>query len=62
MGIARLNRFIRKHCPQCLHKTKLEDLSGKALAIDTSIYLYQFKAKGSIITNMYMMCSHIQAL
>lgn len=57
MGIARLNRFIRKHCPQCLHKTKLEDLSGKALAIDTSIYLYQFKAKGSIITNMYMMCS-----
>jgi flap endonuclease-1 len=57
MGIARLNRFIQKRCPQCLHKINLETLSGKVLAIDTSIYLYKFKAKGSLITQMYLMCS-----
>ena len=57
MGIARLNRFIQKHCPQCLNKIHLSALSGKVLAIDTSIYLYKFKAKGTLITQMYLMCS-----
>ena len=57
MGIPRLNRFIRQHCPCDLKKMHLSELKGKVLAIDTSIYLYKFKAKGSIITNMYLMCS-----
>jgi len=35
----------------------LEEFSGKVVTIDTSIYLYQFKAKGSILSNMYLMCS-----
>lgn len=57
MGIARLNRFLRKYCQPCLYKISLKSLSGKTLAIDTSIYLYKFKAKGSIITHMYVMCA-----
>ena len=57
MGIPRLNRFIRQYCARDLKTMHLSELKGQTLAIDTSIYLYKFKAKGSIVTNMYLMCS-----
>ncbi len=57
MGISRLNYFLQHSCPNGIHPIHLKTLSGKTLAIDTSIYLYKFKAKGCIIENMYLMCS-----
>ena len=57
MGISRLNYFLQHSCPNGIHQIHLKTLSDKTLAIDISIYLYKFKAKGCIIENMYLMCS-----
>ena len=56
MGISRLNSFLRRRCNKNLTTVHLREFRGKTLVIDTSIYLYKFKADGCIITNMYYMC------
>ena len=56
MGISRLNSFLRRRCNKNLIPVHLRQFRGKTLVIDTSIYLYKFKADGCIITNMYYMC------
>ena len=58
MGISRLNFFLRTACGRAIHKhIHLRDLRGKTISIDTSIYLYKFKAAGGLIDNFYKMCS-----
>ena len=56
MGIPSLNYFIRTACPHGITNISLNQLRGKTIVIDTSIYLYKFKGAGGIIDNMYIMC------
>jgi 5'-3' exonuclease len=55
MGIPNLNRYLQTNCHQSIQRVKLEDLSGKRIAIDVSIYLYRFEADGALLENMYLM-------
>lgn len=42
MGIKDLNPFIKAHVPEAIEHIHLNKLSGKRVAIDTSIYFYKF--------------------
>ena len=42
MGIKDLNPFIKAHVPEAIETIHLKELSGKKVAIDTSIYFYKF--------------------
>ena len=57
MGIHLLNTFIQSIYNNGSRIINLSDLSGKKIVIDTSIYLYRFKALGGLLENMYLMCS-----
>lgn len=57
MGIRNLNSYLRNSCPDSIRCINLEDLSGKRIAIDISIYLYKYETEGSLIENMYTMLS-----
>ena len=45
MGIKELNTFLLKHTTNSIREISLMELSGKKVAIDTSIFLYRFKYK-----------------
>ena len=45
MGIKDLNRFLKEHAPRAMELVHLNSLSGKKVAIDTSIYFYKFLYK-----------------
>jgi len=44
MGIANLNKLLRKHCPQIYEDIHISEYSFKKIAIDISLYLCKFKA------------------
>jgi flap endonuclease-1 len=43
MGIKDLNKFIKKHCPECIKEKTIKDFKNKNICIDTSIFLYKYK-------------------
>ena len=57
MGIPSLNDYIRKFCPESIKTCHMKTFEGHTIVSDTSIYLYRFKGIGTIIENMYIMCS-----
>lgn len=57
MGIRNLNRFIQNKCPGTSSRIHLRDLSGKRIAVDTSIYMYRYSGEGALLENMYLMAS-----
>ena len=57
MGIRNLNRFIQHICPDAASRIHLRDLSGKRVAVDTSIYMYRYSGEGALLENMYLMAS-----
>ena len=57
MGIRSLNRFIQQRCPNASSRIHLRELSGKRIAVDTSIYMYRFSGEGALLENMYLMAS-----
>ena len=57
MGIHLLNTFIQSIYNNGSRIINLSELSDKKIVIDTSIYLYRFKALGGLLENMYLMCS-----
>ena len=57
MGIRSLNRFIQQRCPDTSTRIHLRDLSGKRIAVDTSIYMYRYSGEGALLENMYLMAS-----
>ncbi len=44
MGIANLNKLLRKHCPQIYKPIHISEYAFKKIAIDISLYLCKFKA------------------
>lgn len=57
MGIRNLNRFIQTKCPTASARIHLDQLRGKKIAVDTSIYMYRFAGENALLENMYLMAS-----
>jgi flap endonuclease-1 len=58
MGIQYLNSFLKRNTNEhSIKKLKLNELYGKTIVIDTSIYLYRFLAEEALLDNMYTMLS-----
>lgn len=57
MGVRNLNRFIQHKCPDASFRVHLKELSGKRIAVDTSIYMYRYSGEGALLENMYLMAS-----
>lgn len=57
MGVRNLNRFIQHKCPDASCRVHLRELSGKRIAVDTSIYMYRYSGEGALLENMYLMAS-----
>jgi len=57
MGVQLLNTFLRRTVSDVTNMIHLSDLSGKRVVIDAYIYMYRYAVDGSIIENIYSMCS-----
>lgn len=57
MGIKHLNQFIRTECSDAVKIMRLNELSGRTVAVDASIFMYRFIADGALLENMYSMMS-----
>tara|TARA_B000000557_G_scaffold23301_1_gene17552 strand:- start:514 stop:1485 length:972 start_codon:yes stop_codon:yes gene_type:complete len=58
MGIIHLNRFLLDNCKRSsIKKVKLDEFSGKTIAIDTSIYMYKYLSQNALVENFYSMIS-----
>lgn len=58
MGIQHLNRYMKEKCnahTNAIKHISFNDLRGKKIAVDTSIYMYKFSGEGALIDNMYQM-------
>ena len=55
MGVRMLNRYLREFSAGALKKMTMNDLNGRKIAIDISIFLYQFKGNGDLLESMYKM-------
>ena len=57
MGVRFLNRLIQSKCPSAITRIHFEQLRGKKIAVDISIYIYRFIAEGALLEKMYLMAS-----
>jgi len=58
MGIKNLNKFLSAKCDgKAINKIGLEELSGKRISVDASIYLYRFIGENRLIEHFYLMIS-----
>jgi len=57
MGIRLLNKYIKTNCKNGVNVIKMENLRGKYIAIDTSIYLYRFLQEEVLLENFYLLLS-----
>ena len=57
MGIRLLNKYIKTNCKKGVNMIKMENLRGKYIAIDTSIYLYRFLQEEVLLENFYLLLS-----
>jgi 5'-3' exonuclease len=66
MGVRFLNRLIQSKCQAsvstsgtaaAIERIHFEQLRGKKVAVDISIYIYRFLAEGALLENMYLLAS-----
>jgi flap endonuclease-1 len=57
MGIKYLNKYLQTNCSNSIKQISLNDLRGKKIVIDTSIYLYRFIGENVLLENFYLMIS-----
>ena len=55
MGPRGLNKFLRSHNPSGIRQIGLNQLAGKKIVIDVSIYLYRFNVNNELFENFYNM-------
>jgi len=57
MGIRYLNKYFREECKNSdsIKIISMNQISGKKIAVDISIYLYKFVSEDTLIENMYSM-------
>lgn len=52
MGIRYLNSYLRSNCKNGIQEIDINEMSGKSIVIDVSIYIYQFDVDDKLIENM----------
>ena len=57
MGIKDLNRFLQEHANEYIKKIHLNQMYGKKIAVDISIFIYKYAATDNLIENIYLMLS-----
>ena len=58
MGIKYLNRFLKENCSKnAIRKIEVQQIHGKIVVIDASIYMYKYMADDALIENMYQLIS-----
>ena len=58
MGIRHLNRYIASECKNdAITKIHLQELAGKRIAVDASIYLYRFIGENRLIEQFHLLIS-----
>ena len=55
MGVHRLNQFLRAHGGAHVQEIAVQDLHGKRLAVDASIYMYRFLGDQCLLAGIYQM-------
>ena len=55
MGVKCLNKYLKKKVKSGIRPIHLNELKGKTIAIDTSIYLYEFNIDDQLIYNFIKM-------
>lgn len=55
MGIQYLNKYLTANCCIGIQRITLDDLRNKKIAIDISIYMYDYKSRGDLIEFIYKM-------
>ena len=55
MGVRMLNKYLREYSCDAIKEITMNQLRGKKIAIDVSIFLYQFKGDNALLENMYRM-------
>ena len=61
MGVRMLNKYLCEHCCDAMKQITVGQLRGKKIAIDTSIFLYQFKGNNMLLENMIKMIEQFRA-
>jgi flap endonuclease-1 len=54
MGIKQLTKLISELCPGCIREQELKQLTGRKIAIDASMAIYQFLVRVS--ASQYVQC------
>jgi flap endonuclease-1 len=59
MGIRFLNKYFKEECKNTdsIKIIHMNQVSGKKIAVDISIYLYKFASENTLIENIYLMLS-----
>lgn len=52
MGVRFLNKYLKQHGWKGIRSLRVNDLKGKTIVVDTSIYLYRFKALEALVPHM----------
>lgn len=55
MGVKMLNKYLKEYCNKGIKNIPLSNLRNKRIAIDMSIFLYQFKGDELLLENMFRM-------
>tara|TARA_B100001123_G_C15315716_1_gene1026064 strand:+ start:134 stop:1069 length:936 start_codon:yes stop_codon:yes gene_type:complete len=57
MGVKLLSSLLKSLCPNAIKQIHLSSLQNKKICVDTSIYLYRYKAQECLIEKFYLLCS-----
>ena len=55
MGVRMLNRYLREYSNDAMKQISMSELSGKKVAIDISIFMYQYKGTNTLLESMTKM-------
>lgn len=55
MGVRMLNKYLKEYSSNAIKEITLNGMKGKKIAIDISIFLYQFKGVNALLENFYKM-------
>ena len=59
MGIKGLNKFLEKKCKNGIKKENFNNLKGKYIGIDTSIFLYKYTYMGNMVQHFLKQIEHL---
>jgi len=53
MGIRGMNRFMRTFCSEAIRTVRFNELYGKKISVDMSVYMYRFKKEKTLVADMF---------